>query len=131
MHREIRRSETRFSAHQRLLASRDDDPLSSIANLFDVAMVFAVALLLALTARQPLRELMTADEDLTVLKNPGAPDMEIIRKQGEKLEHYRASEQSVGGDGERLGTAYRLSTGEVVYVPEHATDATAAGGGAK
>lgn len=107
------------AAHRRLLASHDDDPLTSVANLFDVAMVFAVALLLALVTRFHLPELLSDQEDVTILKNPGQPNMEVIRRQGERLEHYRMSPHSVGGEGEKLGTAYRLKTGEVVYVPEH------------
>jgi len=109
------------SAHRRLLASHDDDPLTSVANLFDVAMVFAVALLLALVTHFHLPEFLSGQADVTVLKNPGKPNMEIIRRKGKKLEHYRMSMQTLGGEGERLGTAYRLKTGEVVYVPDEPT----------
>ena len=55
---------------------------------------------------------------LTILKNPGQPNMEIIRRKGRKLEHYRITPRTLGGEGQRLGTAYRLKTGEVVYVPD-------------
>lgn len=106
------------SAHRRLLAQGDDDPLGSVTNLFDVAMVFAAALLMALVVRLPVLELLSSDADITVLKNPGQPDMEIIRRDGETLEHYRLSDESIGGEGQRLGVAYRLQSGEVVYVPE-------------
>jgi len=44
--------------------------------------------------------------------------MEIIRRKGRKLEHYRITPRTLGGEGQRLGTAYRLKTGEVVYVPD-------------
>jgi len=101
-----------------LLASQEDDPLTSVANLFDVAMVFAVALLLALVMRFQLPELISEKQDITILKNPGKPNMEIIRRKGKKLEHYRMTKQSLGGEGEKLGTAYRLTSGEVVYVPK-------------
>ena len=89
-----------------------------MANLFDVAMVFAVALLLALVTHFRLPELLSAKQDITILKNPGRPNMEIIRRQGKKLTHYRISRERLGGEGEKLGTAYRLKTGEVVYVPD-------------
>jgi len=117
MSRETHKRPPRLTAPRRLLDSHDDDPLSGVANLFDVAMVFAVALLLALVSHFHLVELLTA-EDLTVLKNAGQPDMEVIRRQGETIQHYRISEQSLGGEGEKLGTAYRLKSGEVVYVPD-------------
>ncbi len=118
MPRATRNRNTKLSAHKRLLAGQDDDPLAGVANLFDVAMVFAVALLLALVARFQLPELLTGQDDVTVLKNPGKPNMEIIRRKGKKLEHYQMTKQTLGGEGEKLGTAYRLKTGEVVYVPE-------------
>ncbi len=108
----------KFSAHRRLLASHDDDPFTSDANLFDLAMVFAVALLLALVAHFQLPELLSGQQDITIVKNPGKPNMEIIRRKGKELEHYRMTKQTLGGEGEKLGTAYRLRTGEVVYVPE-------------
>lgn len=81
-------------------------------------MVFAVALLLALVVHLQLPELLSEQDEVTILKNPGKPNMEIIRRNGKKLEHYRMSRQTLGGEGEKLGTAYRLKTGEVVYVPE-------------
>lgn len=110
----------RISAHRRLLDEQEgDDPLSSVANLFDVAMVFAVALMMALTIRlQSLPAALMPDAEVTAIKEPGSPVMEILHRKGVELERYRISEQTFGGDGEKLGTAYRLKTGEVVYVPE-------------
>jgi len=81
-------------------------------------MVFAVALLLALVTHFQLPELLSRQQDATILKNPGKSNMEIIHRKGKKLEHYRMTRQTLGGEGEKLGTAYRLKTGEVVYVPE-------------
>jgi len=103
--------------HRRLLGDGDDDPLGSVANLFDVAMVFAVALMLALVVRFPALDLLSAD-NLTVVKNAGQPNMEIIVRRGKRLTRYRMTRETLGGEGERLGTAYRLKTGEVVYVPD-------------
>jgi len=54
------------SAHRRrrrrLIARQgeDDDPLSSLTNLFDVAMVFAVALMAALVGRFNMSDLLVA-----------------------------------------------------------------------
>ena len=86
-------------------------------------MVFAVALLLALVTHFQLPERISGQEETTILKNPGlknsgTANMEIIHRKGKKLEHYRMTRQTLGGEGEKLGTAYRLKTGEVVYVPE-------------
>ena len=41
----------------RLLDSGDDDPMQTVANLFDVAMVFAVALMVALVTRFNMQEI--------------------------------------------------------------------------
>jgi hypothetical protein len=108
----------------RHLETEDDDPLQGMANLFDLGMVFALGFLLALVAYVGLPELVER-QDMTLVKNPGTPEMEIIRKEGTKVEHYRVSRDSLGGEGEKLGTAYRLKSGEVIYVPEDEAPAPA------
>ncbi len=98
----------------------DHDPLSVLTNLFDVAMVFAVALMVALVTRFDMTE-MFSQEDFTMVKNPGTEQMEIITKKGDKIEKYTPSdetEQSSGSRGKRVGTAYELEGGEIIYVPE-------------
>ena len=81
-----------------LLKKEDDnDPMSVVGNLFDVAMVFAVALMVALVARFNMTE-MFSKEDFTMVKNPGTEKMEIITKKGEKIEKYtpQRDRKSVG-----------------------------------
>lgn len=104
-------------SRRRLWEEMDEDPGAGLLNLFDVWIAFAVALLLAMVSYMRMPELLERG-DITVIKNPGTPQMEIIQKQGQKIEHYRATSQQLTGQGERLGTAYRLANGEVVYVPE-------------
>lgn len=101
-----------------LLEIHEEDPLNGVANLFDVAMVFAVALLIAMVTALKAPELLLSQDEVTILKNPGKDNMEIIRKKGDKLDHYKMSEKQGSGDGERLGICYRLENGEVIYVPE-------------
>ena len=48
----------------------DSDPMGTVANLFDVATVFAVALMVALVTRFNMTE-MFSKEDFTMVKNPG------------------------------------------------------------
>lgn len=93
--------------------------MAVLTNLFDVAMVFAVALMVALVTRFDMTE-MFSQEDFTMVKNPGTDRMEIITKKGETIEKYTPSEEQEnnGSRGRRVGTAYQLDSGEIIYVPE-------------
>ena len=91
-----------------------------VSNLFDVAMVFAVALMVALVTRYSMTE-MFSQEDFTIVKNPGKENMEIITKEGGKVNRYTPSENQsskFGAKGRRVGIAYELENGEIIYVPE-------------
>lgn len=105
---------------RRILSSNEDiDPMSVVSNLFDVAMVFAVALMVALVSRYNMTE-MFSQEDFTMVKNPGKDNMEIITKEGEKINRYTPSEDqnAAGPKGRRVGTAYELENGDIIYLPE-------------
>lgn len=106
---------------RRLLNKGDDnDPMSVVSNLFDVAMVFAVALMVALVSSYNMTE-MFSKEDFTMVKNPGKENMEIITKDGDKINRYTPSENQdtkSGKLGKKVGIAYELENGEIIYVPE-------------
>jgi hypothetical protein len=89
-----------------------------MANLFDLAMVFAVALMVALTTYFQISELLTR-EDVTMIKNPGKKDMEIVIKKGKKITRLKATEGAGKGRGRRIGIAYELEDGQIIYVPEN------------
>ncbi len=98
----------------------DDDPMSVVGNLFDVAMVFALALMVALVSRFNMTEMFSQD-DFTIVKNPGKENMEIITKEGQQINRYTPSENQDNADGrrgKRVGIAYELENGEIIYVPE-------------
>ncbi|MGM9800419.1 MAG: DUF2149 domain-containing protein [Muribaculaceae bacterium] len=98
----------------------DNDPMSVVSNLFDVAMVFAVALMVALVSHYNMTE-MFSKEDFTMVKNPGKENMEIITKEGEKITKYSPSEDTDANNsrlGKKVGIAYQLDNGEIIYVPE-------------
>ncbi len=97
----------------------DPDPLSNMANLFDIAMIFAVALMVAMVSFFGMSEFLT-QERVTVIKNPGKENMEIIIKDGKEITRYKASEITTKGEGKgrRIGTAYELEGGEIIYVPD-------------
>ena len=106
---------------RRLLRKEEDsDPMSVVSNLFDVAMVFAVALMVALVSRYNMTE-MFSQEDFTMVKNPGKENMEIITKEGQKINKYTPSgnqDTKSGKKGKKVGIAYELDNGEIIYVPE-------------
>ena len=106
---------------RRLLLDEEEDPLGGVANLFDAAMVFAVALLIALVISASVPELLNPTADITVVKNPGKENMQVIIKKGQEIKVMNMTEEVASGQGMKLGTAYRLATGEVIYVPENAT----------
>ncbi|MBR5910941.1 MAG: DUF2149 domain-containing protein [Bacteroidales bacterium] len=105
----------------RFLRQNDDnDPMSVVGNLFDVAMVFALALMVALVSRFNMTEMFSQD-DFTIVKNPGKENMEIITKEGQQINRYTPSENQDNADGrrgKRVGIAYELENGEIIYVPE-------------
>ena len=80
-----------------LRKGEDSDPMSVVSNLFDVAMVFAVALMVALVSRYNMT------------------------KEGQKINKYTPSENQdakSGKKGKKVGIAYELDNGEIIYVPE-------------
>jgi hypothetical protein len=102
-------------------SGEDLDPLSSLTNLFDVAMVFAVALMVALVQHLNIAEMLMEDE-FTIVKNPGKDDMEIITKKGEEITKYKQNQDQQADPnqkkGRRVGVAYQLENGEIIYIPE-------------
>ena len=92
-----------------------DDPILSVVNLIDVFLVIIAALLLAF-ASNPMNPFTT--DEVTIIRNPGQPNMEMIVKKGEVIEHYQASGEIGSGEGAKAGVAYRMKDGSFVYVPE-------------
>ena len=105
--------------HNLLRKEEDADPISVVSNLFDIAMVFAVALMVALVSRYNMTEVFS-QEDYTMVKNPGKENMEIITKEGQEIKKYTPSEdpKTSGKRGKKVGVAYQLENGEIIYVPE-------------
>ena len=92
----------------------EDDPGAGLLNLFDVWIAFSVALLLALFGylqNSPPRSQSSSDAgSITAVK-------ELLRN-SKKVPRFRPTNAPLTGEGTRLGTAYRLRNGEVVYVPD-------------
>lgn len=97
-----------------------DDPILSVVNLIDVFLVI-IAVLLIVIVENPLNPF--SDDNVTVVKNPGQPNMEIIIKEGEELTEYRSSGDFGEGQGVRAGITYRMDDGTMIYVPESGEEA--------
>ncbi len=102
----------------------EEDPLAGIANLFDVSVVFIVGLMITLFSVYRMGDLVDADTETTLVKTNAAGEREIIVKKGTQITAYKVTGETMQGDGERLGTAYRLANGQIIYIPE-AVDAAA------
>jgi len=96
----------------------EEDPLAGIANLFDVSIVFIVGLMLTLFSVYRMSDLVDSKSEVTMVKTNAQGEREIIVKKGKQITAYKVTGKTAAGNGERLGTAYRLSNGQVIYVPE-------------
>jgi hypothetical protein len=96
----------------------EEDPLSGVANLFDVSVVFIVGLMITLFSVFRMSDLVDSKSEVTMVKTDAQGQQEIIVKKGTKITAYKVTGKTAAGDGERLGTAYRLSNGQIIYVPE-------------
>ncbi len=95
-----------------------NDPLSGVANLFDIGLVFIVGLIVTIFSAYNLQDLLSEKSEVTLLKMSKNQEMEIITKKGNKIKAMKVSKQKAKGRGERLGVAYKLEDGTMVYVPE-------------
>lgn len=100
-------------ARRRWDSQHEDDPLSGLVNLFDLWMIFSIALLIIFAGS--IKKRSTA----THATAPRAGVARIAEKiPPRSLDRVRVSRDQLNGTGEKLGTAYRLPSGEVVCVPD-------------
>jgi hypothetical protein len=96
---------------------RNGDPLDGLVNLFAVAIVLAVGLLLAALAGMGLTDVLTG-KDMTIVTNPGTSSMEVlVRQDGQITRLVLQPGQQVSGAGTLVGQFYQLADGSTVYVP--------------
>lgn len=96
----------------------DEDPMAGVANLFDVSVVFIVGLMITLFSVYRIGDLMDPESEVTLVKTNAEGLREVIVKNGTEITAYELTGETLGGDGERLGTAYRLADGQIIYVPD-------------
>ena len=100
----------------RAKGSEDNHPLLGLINCFDATMVLVVAMPLSLISKGNVSGMAArlSQQDVTIVTNPGKPNMEMVIKRGNKIETLKSTGEKVAGAGKRLGTAFRLENGEVV-----------------
>ncbi len=113
----------RNDRRRQIYENEEQNLLTGVANLFDIAMVFSVALLIALIMSYQLPELLSPTDNITIVKNPGEKNMEmIIKEAGEPIKVLDMTPNKGTGTGEYLGSAYRLPDGTIVYVPNEESE---------
>ncbi|MEW6658935.1 MAG: DUF2149 domain-containing protein [Thermodesulfobacteriota bacterium] len=95
-----------------------EDPISGVANLFDASVAFIVSMMIALFMAYNMLDLVNPKSEVTITKKNAAGEMEIITKKGKEIKVKKVTDKKLSGEGVRLGTAYQLKDGRVVYVPE-------------
>ncbi|EKD35021.1 MAG: hypothetical protein ACD_75C02086G0005 [uncultured bacterium] len=95
-----------------------EDPISGVANLFDVSVVFIVSMMIALFMAYNMLDMMDPKSEMTITKKSADGKIEIITKNGKEIKVQKVTDKRLSGQGERLGTAYKLQDGKVIYVPE-------------
>lgn len=95
-----------------------EDPISGVANLFDASVVFIVSMMISLFMAYNMLDLVNPKSEVTITKKNADGQMEIITKSGKEIKVKKVTDKKLSGEGVRLGTAYQLKDGRVVYVPE-------------
>jgi hypothetical protein len=96
----------------------EDDPLSGVANLFDLSLVFIVAVLMALFAVFAKHDMLNPDSEWTITKKNDKGELEIISKKNNEIKVQKVTDKKLSGNGTRLGMAYKLEDGRIVYVED-------------
>jgi hypothetical protein len=95
--------------------------MTLLFNLNAFSDFLAISSLRALVVSNNIPELLQPETNVTIVKNPGDPNMQIIIKDMDKIKVLNMTEKIAGGQGTRMGIAYRLESGLVIYVPENST----------
>lgn len=108
---------TKFMRRRHLLHPiHHEDPMATMGNLFDIAILMGVGLLIMALSSFGLGDLLSKS-DTTIVKNPGKQNMEIITRRGGKITRLKQTGTQAEGPGVAVGTVYKLQSGEMVWVP--------------
>lgn len=95
-----------------------EDPISGVANLFDASVVFIVSMMIALFMAYNMIDLINPHSEITITKRNQDGSIEIVTRKGTEIKASKVTDRNLSGQGTRLGVAYRLKDGRLVYVPE-------------
>ncbi|MFA5630839.1 MAG: DUF2149 domain-containing protein [Porticoccaceae bacterium] len=95
-----------------------EDPIAGVANLFDASIVFIVSMMIALFMAYNMLDLLDPTAEVTITKKNAEGELEIITRKGSEITASKVTDKQLNGRGSRLGTAYQLEDGRVVYVPD-------------
>jgi hypothetical protein len=107
------RRHRRFAPEQSL-----EDPLSGVANLFDASIVFIVSMMIALFMAYNMIDLINPQAEVTMTKKGADGQIQVITRKGKEITATKVTDKTLSGEGVRLGTAYRLPDGRIIYVPQ-------------
>ncbi|MCF3108102.1 DUF2149 domain-containing protein [Niabella sp. CC-SYL272] len=97
----------------------EEDPMNGVAQLFDVSIAFIVAVIAALFTLLSSKDLLKADSSWELVQKSAAGEAQIHNKdKAANPVSRKATNKQQTGNGKRLGTAYELDNGEVIYVPD-------------
>lgn len=99
-------------------AALQGDPMEMIGNLFDVSVVFITGLVIALVTAYSFQDLLRVDSNVTIVTQNDQGEMVVVDKRGKEIKARKVTRKQLSGEGERLGVAYRLKDGKVIYVPD-------------
>ena len=89
--------------------------MASMGNLFDIAILLAVGMLIMALSSFGLGDLLTKN-NVTIAVNPGQKDMQIVTRQAGQITKLTPSGSNASGVGQFVGGIYRLQNGQFVYV---------------
>jgi hypothetical protein len=102
----------KVTPRSRLREDRAGDPLDGLVNLFDLGIVLAVAFLLAALSSLNLTKALTHNGLRPI--TPGT----ITISPGQTVHTLPSPGSSTVGRGSKIGTVYRLSNGQLIYVTD-------------
>jgi len=106
------------SVHSHADNESDDDPIAGVAQLFDVSIAFIVAIIAAMFTLLSSQDMLSKDSEWTLTKKDKNGNIEMIEKKNNQVVKRKVSAKNISGNGVRLGTAYQLEDGQVIYVAD-------------